>query len=85
MLVLIVELIEQPRMAAGELIDVLGCATIEAVLVLSAEKVVGYKHQGIKRGEIAWHGSQASGGNIFILGATPTFAQKCLTFTIIFV
>ncbi len=85
MLVLIVELIEQPRMAAGELIDVLGCATIEAILALSAEKVVGYKHQGTKRGEIAWHGSQAGGGNAFILGATSTFTPKCLTFTIIFV
>ena len=76
MLVLIVELIEQPRMAAGELIDVLGCATIEAVLVLSAEKVVGYKHQGTKRGEIAWHGSQAGGIMLLNLGQLQLSLQN---------
>lgn len=59
MLVPMVELVEQSRMAVGELIDALGRAAIEAVLTLSAEKVAGPKHQGRKGSEIAWYGSQA--------------------------
>ena len=41
-----VELIESSRMAVGELIDMLGRASIEAVLRLSAQGVAGEKHQG---------------------------------------
>ena len=47
----IVELIESSRMAVGELVDLLGRASIEAVLRLSAQGVVGEKHQGKKGGE----------------------------------
>ena len=41
-----VELIESSRMAVGELVDMLGRASIEAVLRLSARGVAGEKHQG---------------------------------------
>ncbi len=54
----LVELIEASRMAVDELIDVLGRASIEAVLQLSAAGVAGEKHQGRKGGKINWHGSQ---------------------------
>jgi transposase-like protein len=55
-----VQLIEEAELAVDELIDVVGRATIEAVLLLSAEQVVGPKQRG-KRGpdrEAYWHGSQ---------------------------
>ena len=55
-----VELIEQSRMAVDDLIDVLGRASIEAVLGLSARQVAGEPQQGKAREEnIVWHGSQA--------------------------
>jgi len=54
----LVELIESSRMAVDELIDVLGRASIEAVLQLSAAGVAGEKHQGRKGGAVGWHGSQ---------------------------
>jgi len=54
----LVELIEASRMAIDELINVLGQASIEAVLQLSAAGVAGEKHQGRKGGDIGWHGAQ---------------------------
>ncbi|MBM4448415.1 MAG: IS256 family transposase [Chloroflexi bacterium] len=54
----LVELIEASRMAVDELIDVLGRASIEAVLQLSAAGVAGERHQGRKGGAVGWHGSQ---------------------------
>jgi putative transposase len=54
----LVELIEASRMAVDELIDVLGQASIEAVLQLSAAGVAGERHQGHKGGNIGWHGAQ---------------------------
>ena len=53
-----VELIEQSRMAVDELIDVLGRAQIEAVLRLSGERVAGPPHPGKKGGSIGWHGRE---------------------------
>lgn len=53
-----VELIEQSKMAVDELIDVLGRAQIEAVLRLSAEGVAGPPHPGKKGGSIGWHGRE---------------------------
>jgi putative transposase len=53
-----VELIEQSKMAVDELIDVLGRAQIEAVLRLSAERVAGPPHPGKKGGAIGWHGRE---------------------------
>ena len=54
----IVEMIESSRMAVGELVDLLGRASIEAVLRLSAQGVVGEKHPGRKGGETGWYGTQ---------------------------
>jgi len=54
-----VDLIEQSRMAVDDLIDVLGRASIEAVLGLSARQVAGEPQQGKARsGEVVWHGTQ---------------------------
>lgn len=41
-----VQLIEQAEVAVDEVIEVMGRATIEAVLLMSAEQVVGPKQQG---------------------------------------
>ena len=53
-----VELIEQSRLAVDELIDVAGRATIEAVLELSACQVAGPRTPGRRRAEVGWHGRQ---------------------------
>jgi len=55
----VVELIEESRMAVDELIETLGRATVEAVLRISAASVAGEAHQGRRGGEILRHGSQA--------------------------
>lgn len=55
----LVELLEASRLAVDELIDILGRASIEAVLQLSAAGVAGEKHQGRKGGDIRWHGAQS--------------------------
>jgi len=53
------DLIEQSRMAIDELIDVMGRASIEAVLQLSAEQVAGPLQPGKARAaDIGWHGTQ---------------------------
>ena len=53
------ELIEHSRMAIDDLIDVMGRASIEAVLELSAMQVAGPPQQGkARRSEIGWHGTQ---------------------------
>jgi len=51
-------LVEESRLAVDELVDVMGRATIEAVLMLSARGVAGERHQGRTGGEIVRHGSQ---------------------------
>lgn len=55
-----VELIEQAELAVDELIDVMGRATIEVVLLLSAEQMAGPKQRGKRSpdGEACWYGSQ---------------------------
>jgi putative transposase len=50
-----VELIERSEMAVDELIDVLGRATIEAVLKLSAQGIAGPPQPGKKGGAVGWH------------------------------
>jgi transposase-like protein len=60
-----VDLIEQSRMAVEELIDVAGRVTIEAVLNLSAQQVAGVPSQGKrKEGEVNWHGTQR--GSVYL-------------------
>ncbi|MGH9607776.1 MAG: IS256 family transposase [Terracidiphilus sp.] len=53
-----VELIEQSQVVVDEMIDVLGRATIEAVLRLSAEQIAGPPHPGKKGGAVGWHGRE---------------------------
>ena len=53
------ELIEQSALAVDELIDVMGRATIEAVLLMSAEQVAGPRAPGKKGSGVRWHGRQA--------------------------
>lgn len=54
------DLIEHAQVAVDDLIDVMGRATIEAVLLMSAAQVAGPKQQGKKTDrDIAYHGSQA--------------------------
>jgi putative transposase len=53
-----VDLIEQSRLAVDELIDVAGRATLETVLQLSAEQVAGPRTPGKEREEVVWHGRQ---------------------------
>ncbi len=53
------ELIEQCRLACDELIDVAGRASIQAVLELSAQQVAGPRQQGKQRREdVVWYGGQ---------------------------
>jgi putative transposase len=54
------DLIEHAEAAIDDLIDVMGRATIEAVLLMSAQQVAGPKQQGkqIDR-DVVYHGSQA--------------------------
>jgi len=60
-----VELIAQSRMAIDDLVDVVGRATIEAVLQLSAQQVAGPPQQGRRReGDIVWHGKQP--GSVYL-------------------
>ena len=53
-----VSLIEQSQIAVNEVVDVLGRATIEAVLNLSAEQVAGPRQPGRRGEDVVWHGSQ---------------------------
>jgi putative transposase len=54
------DLLENAQNAVDDLIDVMGRATIEAVLLMSAAQVAGPKRQGKKtERDIAYHGSQA--------------------------
>ncbi len=53
------DLIENAQVAIDDLINVMGRATIEAVLLMSAAQVAGPKQQGKKSDrDIAYHGSQ---------------------------
>ena len=54
-----VGLVEGAKVAIDELITVMGHASIEAVLMLSAQGMAGEKHQGRRgNGEVCWHGTQ---------------------------
>lgn len=59
-----VALIEQAECAVDELIDVMGRATVEAVLLMSAEQVAGPRKQGKRDAsrDVHWYGSQ--GGRV---------------------
>lgn len=55
-----VELVDRAELAIDEVIDVIGRATIEAVLDMSAEAVAGPKQAGRARGDedVVWYGRQ---------------------------
>jgi transposase-like protein len=61
-----VELVEGAELAIDEVIEVLGRATIEAVLEMSAEGVAGPKQAGRARGgnQAVWYGRQ--GGQVYL-------------------
>jgi putative transposase len=54
----LVELITQARLAVDEVIDSIGRQTIETILNLSAEQIAGPRTPGKSSGDIRWHGSQ---------------------------
>ena len=60
------ELVEQTEVAIDEVIQVMGRATIEAVLKMSAEGVAGVKQAGRSRAEddTVWYGRQ--GGVVYL-------------------
>ena len=60
------ELVEQTEVAIDEVIQVMGRATIEAVLEMSAEGVAGVKQAGRSRAEddTVWYGRQ--GGAVYL-------------------
>ena len=54
-----VDLITQSRLAINELIDSIGRATVETILEVSAEQVVGMRQPGKARdGAVGWYGRQ---------------------------
>ena len=61
-----VDLVERAELAIDEVIGVMGRATIEAVLEMSAEGVAGPKQAGKARGEAdtVWYGRQ--GGQVYL-------------------
>jgi putative transposase len=55
----LVELITNARIAVDEVIGLIGRQTIEAILTLSATEVAGPRTPGKPSGDILWHGSQS--------------------------
>ena len=53
------DLICNAEQAVDELIDVVGKAAIESVLLLSGRQIAGPKQPGKITGDIGWHGRQA--------------------------
>ena len=53
-----VELITQARIAVDELIGEMGRKTVETILQLSAAEVAGLRSPGKPGGDVRWHGSQ---------------------------
>ena len=58
MLLPLVDLITEARLAVDEVIDCAGRSLIETILTLSAEQVAGVKTPGKASGEVRWHGRQ---------------------------
>jgi transposase-like protein len=54
-----VELVESAQIAVDQLLEHLGRATLEAVLLISASGVAGEAHQGKPGGSVVRHGSQS--------------------------
>ena len=54
----LVELLETAQIVVDQFIDIVDLSTIEVVLKILAQGVVGAKHQGKRRGKVGWHRSQ---------------------------
>lgn len=54
----LLELVTQARVAVDEVINSVGRKTIETILLLSAEQIAGERTPGKPSGDIRWHGSQ---------------------------
>ena len=54
----LIELIAEARIAVDEVIGSVGRKTIETILMLSAEQIAGAQTPGKASGDIRWHGSQ---------------------------
>ena len=77
LLLSMLELLEQAEMAVDELIDVVGRATIEAVLVLSAQKLAGPKHPGMATdGAIGRHGEQSGRHRLWVIDGSPCWHHR---------
>jgi transposase-like protein len=59
MLLPLIELITEARIAVDEVIGAVGRKTIETILTLSAAEVAGARTPGKSSGDIRWYGSQA--------------------------
>ena len=55
----LLELVCNTENAIDEVINVVGTAAVEAVLMLSAQEVAGPKHPGKSGGAVGWHGRQS--------------------------
>jgi putative transposase len=55
----LVELVEQARLALDTVVEQVSQQTIETILQLSAEQIAGPRTPGRSHGEIGWYGSQA--------------------------
>lgn len=58
MLLPVVDLIAEARLAVDEVIDQAGRGLIETILTVSAEQIAGAKTPGKVSGEVRWHGRQ---------------------------
>ncbi len=59
MLLPVVDLITEARLAVDEVIDRAGRGLIETILTMSAEQIAGPKSPGKASGEVRWHGRQS--------------------------
>ena len=55
----LLELVCNTENAIDEVINMVGTAAVEAVLMLSAQEVAGPKHPGKSGGAVGWHGRQS--------------------------
>ena len=55
----LVELVEQARLALDTVVEQVSQQTIETILQLSAEQIAGPRTPGRRSGEIRWYGNQA--------------------------
>ena len=75
MLLPLLDLVLNTESAIDEVIDVTGRAAIEAILLLSAQEVVGQPHPGKKQGPVYRNGTQN--------GVVPLSSRKVRVSTVI--